>query len=196
MAMNVLDLLPLAALAPALVEATDDDRWTDLRAELVSGGKSNLTFTLRSSAGELILRRPPTGELLPSAHDMGREARVQAALADTAVPTAAIVLADDGDLLGFPFYVMEKIPGHVVRGDLPADYAATPDERQALGESFVDTLAALHAVDYEAIGLADYGRPTGFMARQVRRWTGQWEASRFEPVTEIEELSADRKSVV
>ncbi len=190
MATNVLDLLPLAALAPALVEATDDDGWTDLRAELVSGGKSNLTFTLRSSAGELILRRPPTGELLPSAHDMGRESRVQAALADTAVPTAAIVLADDGDLLGFPFYVMEKIPGHVVRGDLPVGYASTPAERHAIGEGFVDTLAALHAVDFEAVGLADYGRPEGFMARQVRRWTGQWEAARFEPVAEIEELGA------
>ena len=190
MATSVFDLLPLPALAPALVEATGDDRWAEPRAELISGGKSNLTFTLGSSAGELILRRPPTGDLLPSAHDMSREARVQAALADTAVPTAAIVLVDDGSLLGFPFYVMEKIPGHVVRGDLPADYATTPDERQALGEGFVDTLAALHTVDYEAVGLADYGRPEGFMARQVRRWTGQWEASRFESVAEIEELGA------
>ncbi|AEF40130.1 phosphotransferase family protein [Hoyosella subflava] len=190
MSTDLLGLLPLSALAPALVAATNDTRWTEVDAELITGGKSNLTFGLSCPAGELILRRPPTGELLPRAHDMVREARVQEALAGTAVPTAAIVLVDDGNLLGFPFYVMEKVPGHVVRGDLPAGYATETDERRAIGEGFVDTLATLHAVDYEAIGLADYGRPEGFMARQVRRWTGQWEASRFEPVAEIEELGA------
>jgi aminoglycoside phosphotransferase (APT) family kinase protein len=190
MSTDLLDLLPVSVLAPALVEATEDARWAQLRAELISGGKSNLTFTLVSPAGELILRRPPTGELLPSAHDMVREARVQAALASSAVPTASIVLVDHGDLLGVAFYVMEKVPGHVVRGDLPPGYATTPAERRAIGEAFVDTLAALHAVDFEATGLSDYGRPDGFMSRQVRRWNGQWESSRFEEVAEIEALGA------
>jgi aminoglycoside phosphotransferase (APT) family kinase protein len=180
------ELLPLRVLGPALVRATGDDRWADPAAALISGGKSNLTFTLSGPAGELILRRPPTGTLLPSAHDMVREARVQVALASTPVPTAAIMLVDNGELLGFPFYVMEKVPGHVIRGDLPAGYAITADERRAIG----DTLAALHAVDHEAVGLADYGRPSGFMSRQVRRWTGQWESSRSHEVAEIDELAA------
>lgn len=190
MSADLLDLLPISLLAPSLVDATGDARWAEMRAELISGGKSNLTFTLSSSAGEVILRRPPTGKLLPSAHDMAREARVQAALADTSVPTATIMLVDEGDLLGFPFYIMEKVAGHVVRGELPPGYATTPAQRRAIGEAFVDTLAALHAVDYRATGLGDYGRPDGFMSRQVRRWTGQWESSRYRQVAEIKELGA------
>jgi len=184
------ELVQIPRLAPALVAATGDERWADLRAELISGGKSNLTYTLTSAAGELVLRRPPTGALLPSAHDMGREARIQAALADSAVPTARILLTDGGGLLGVPCYVMERVTGHVVRGELPPSYATTPQERRAIGEVFVDTLAALHAVDHEAVGLGDYGRPGGFATRQVRRWTSQWEASRFYEVAEIEELGS------
>jgi len=182
------DLVPLDRLAPALVGATGDERWAHPAVELISGGKSNLTFLLRSDAGELVLRRPPTGELLPSAHDMAREARVQQALADTPVPVAPIVLVDEGDLIGIRCYVMEKVPGHVVRGELPPSYADTPEQRHALGYAFADTLAHLHQVDHQAVGLGDYGRPEGFMARQVRRWTGQWEATRTHEVPEIEEL--------
>lgn len=175
-------------LGPALVEATGEEGWRHVRADLVSGGKSNLTFLLTSPAGELVLRRPPTGELLPSAHDMAREARVQAALADTPVPVPRIVLADSGDLIGTPCYVMERVPGHVIREALPSGYADTEEGRRALAFTFVDTLAALHGVDPQAIELGDYGRPAGFMARQVRRWTGQWEKSRTHSVPELEEL--------
>jgi aminoglycoside phosphotransferase (APT) family kinase protein len=183
------DLVPLDRLAPALVSVTGDDRWAAPAVQLIAGGKSNLTFVLSSPAGELILRRPPTGELLPSAHDMGREARVQRGLAGTGVPVADIVLADEGDLIGIRCYVMEKVEGHIIRGELPAGYAETPAERKRMGHVFADTLAALHAVDPDAVGLGDYGRPDGFMARQVRRWTGQWEASRTHEVKEIDELS-------
>jgi aminoglycoside phosphotransferase (APT) family kinase protein len=182
------DLVGLDRLAPALVETTGQDAWASTQVELISGGKSNLTFVLRSEAGELILRRPPTGELLPSAHDMVREARVQRGLAGTAVPVARVLLADEGELIGIRCYVMEKVPGHVIRGELPPGFAELPEEREALAEAFVDTLAALHAVDPDAVGLGDYGRPEGFMARQVRRWTGQWEATRTHEVAEIEEL--------
>lgn len=182
------DLVHLDRLGPALVEATGDEAWLNTRTELISGGKSNLTFLLRSAAGELILRRPPTGELLPSAHDMGREAKVQRGLADTDVPVAKIVLADEGGLIGIRCYVMEKVPGHIVRGELPAGYAETLWQRQTLSFAFVDTLAALHAVGQDAVGLGDYGRPEGFTARQVRRWTGQWEATRTHEVKEIDEL--------
>ncbi|HLU70666.1 MAG TPA: phosphotransferase family protein [Nonomuraea sp.] len=182
-------LTGLDRLAPALAEATEDDRWRSCTAELIIGGKSNLTFTLRSEAGELVLRRPPTGNLLPSAHDMAREARVQRGLASTDVPVPRIVLADEGDLIGVQFYVMEKVPGHVVRDQLPDGWAETPEERRAMAFALADTLAALHAVDYEAVGLGDYGRPEGFMARQVRRWSGQWEKSRSREVPEMEELA-------
>jgi len=183
------DLLRLDRLSPALVEATGDAAWMRATVELVSGGKSNLTFLLRSDAGELVLRRPPTGELLPSAHDMMREARVQSALAHTDVPVAEVVLADPGDLIGIQCYVMRRVRGHVVRGELPEGYAETAEQRQALSFGFADTLATLHAVDQKAVGLDDYGRPEGFMARQVRRWTGQWEASATHEVAEIDELA-------
>ncbi|MBM9461589.1 phosphotransferase family protein [Nocardioides sp. zg-536] len=182
------DLLPLDRLGTALAERLGDDAWRDVDAELISGGKSNLTFVLSSSAGELILRRPPTGELLPSAHDMGREARVQQALGPTAVPTARIVFHDPGDLIGIQCYVMEKVPGHVIREALPAGYASTEAERRTMARTFVRTLADLHALDPEAVGLGDYGRPTGYLERQVRRWGGQWEASRTHDVPELDEL--------
>ena len=183
-------LVRLDRLAPALVEATGDDRWRDVSAELISGGKSNLTFTLRSAAGELILRRPPSGELLPTAHDMGREARVQRALAGTDVPVPRVVLTDGGDLIGVPCYVMAKVPGHVIRGELPAGYADTPADRRAMAWALADTLARLHAVDYEAVGLGDFGRPHGYMERQIRRWTGQWEKAKPADIPEITELAA------
>jgi aminoglycoside phosphotransferase (APT) family kinase protein len=176
-------------VGPALEVATGDPAWRDVRVDLISGGKSNLTFTLTSPAGELVLRRPPTGDLLPSAHDVGREARVQRALAETDVPVARIVLHDIGELLGVGCYVMEKVPGHVVRSELPPGFAAAPAERERMAHEFVDTLATLHAVDPETVGLADYGRPDGFMERQVRRWVGQWEKSKTRDVTEIDELA-------
>jgi aminoglycoside phosphotransferase (APT) family kinase protein len=175
-------------VGPAIAAATGIGEWTNLSAELVAGGKSNLTFELVSEAGRLILRRPPTGELLPSAHDMGREARIQRALAPTPVPVAPIVLEDGGDLIGVPFYVMEKIAGHVIRGELPVGYATTPEERRLLAYTLVDTLSALHGVDPDGVGLGDYGRPAGFLERQIRRWGGQWEASRTTEVAAVEEL--------
>lgn len=183
------ELVRLDRLTPALVKATTDDRWRETTAELISGGKSNLTFLLSSSAGELILRRPPTGELLASAHDMMREARVQAALANTEVPVASIVLVDDGNLIGIPCYVMRRVPGHVVRDRLPRGYAGAHDDRRGMAQAYVDTLVRLHGVDFDAVGLGDYGRPAGFMERQVRRWTGQWAMSKTHDVPEIEELA-------
>lgn len=187
--MGIEHLIAPARLGPALAEVTGDPSWEELTAELISGGKSNLTFTLTNPAGEeLILRRPPTGELLPSAHDMGREARVQRGLAGTAIPVPRILLHDGGDLIGIQCYVMEKVPGHIVRGELPAGYADGLAERTAMAHAFVDILADLHAVEAKSVGLGDYGRPGGFMERQVRRWGGQWAASKSAPVPEVEEL--------
>ena len=189
--MSPADLVRLDLLGPALADATGDARWRALDAVLIAGGKSNLTFELTSAAGALILRRPPSGELLPSAHDMGREARIQRALAGTSVPVPKIVLTEPGgDLLGVPFYVMEKVPGHVIRDELPDGYAQTPAEKLAMTDALVDVLADLHTVDADAIGLGDYGRPHGYLERQLRRWNGQWEKSKTHEVAAVDELGA------
>jgi aminoglycoside phosphotransferase (APT) family kinase protein len=177
-------------LGPLLCQATGDDRWRQVEASLITGGKSNLTYLLRSPAGELVLRRPPSGAVLPTAHDMKREVRVQQALAGTAVPVPAIVAYDDGDLLGVPCYVMARVPGLVIRDRLPAAFATGHAERQALGYALADCLADLHAVDPAAVGLAGFGHPDGFVERQVRRWRAQWEASADVPVPAVDELAA------
>jgi aminoglycoside phosphotransferase (APT) family kinase protein len=176
-------------LGPLLCRATGDDQWGRLEVSLISGGKSNLTYLLRSPAGELVLRRPPSGAILATAHDMKREVRVQLALAKTAVPVPAIVAHDDGDLLGVPCYVMACVPGLVIRDQLPPAFLARQGERQALGYALADCLADLHAVDPAAIGLADFGRPDGFTERQVRRWRAQWESSADVAVPAVDALA-------
>ncbi|XVX20810.1 phosphotransferase family protein [Actinomycetota bacterium] len=182
-------LVGASRLGERLADVTGEPAWRELSAELISGGKSNLTFVLSCAAGELVLRRPPTGELLPSAHDMGREARVQSALAPTAVPVPGIVLAEESpDVMGAPFYVMERVAGHVIRDEVPAELGGATGAGERLAGALADVLGDLHAVNPVAVGLRDYGRPDGYLERQVRRWAGQWERSRFEPVAEVEEL--------
>src|SRR5436305_7792881 len=125
-------------LGPWLGAALGDESWSTVTATLIKGGKSNLTFELAGPAGELILRRPPSGELLPSAHDMGREARVQTALATTGVPVPEIVAQETTSaLLGVPFYIMRKVVGRVVRDELPAGYAETPQQRRAMADALI-----------------------------------------------------------
>ena len=183
-------LVPPELLGPALARATADKGWLDLEPRLITGGKSNLTFELSSAAGRLILRRPPTGKLLPRAHDMAREARIQRALRPTDVPVAAVVLEDAGDLLGVPFYVMERVEGHVIRETLPDSYASTTAGRYALAYSLIDVLASLHRIDPAEVGLMDYGRHSGYLERQVTRWSDQWQRSRTRPVPGIEALAS------
>jgi len=182
------NLTRIDLVGPALARALGDPGWERLEASLVSGGKSNLTFELTSDAGEAVLRRPPDGPLLPRAHDMGREARVQRALAPTAVPVPAILLEDAGELIGVPFYVMQKIDGYVIRDTLPARWAQSAQDRHAIADVLVDTLADLHAVDPDAAGLSGFGRPAGLGERQLRRWSEQWERSRSRDVLAVEEL--------
>jgi aminoglycoside phosphotransferase (APT) family kinase protein len=183
------NLTRLDLVGPALARALGDPGWERLEAFLVPGGKSNLTFELSSDAGEAVLRRPPDGPLLPRAHDMAREARVQRALAGTAVPVAAILLEDAGDLIGVPFYVMEKVDGYVIRDTLPAGWADSATDRRAVAEVLVDTLADLHAIDPEEIGLSSFGRPSGLGERQVHRWSDQWERSKSRDVPAVDELA-------
>jgi aminoglycoside phosphotransferase (APT) family kinase protein len=170
---------PPRAVGDYLAGQTGDDGWRDCTVSLVSGGKSNLTFVVTAAAGEVVLRRPPLSTLLPTAHDMRREHRVITALGDTDVPVPrTIALCTDEEVLGAPFYVMERVHGHIVREALPDGYADEPEQRRAIADGLVDVLAALHAVDPDAVGLGDYGRPAGYLERQVRRWNMQWEATR------------------
>jgi aminoglycoside phosphotransferase (APT) family kinase protein len=156
--------------------------------ELITGGRSNLTYLLTDGDNRVILRRPPLGHVLATAHDMSREHRMIAALADTAVPVPrALALCEDETVTGAPFYLMSWVEGRIVR---TVDDAADLDRdaRARLSRAMVDVLADLHAIDPEAVGLAGFGRPEGFMARQVRRWGKQLDSSRSRDVEGIDEL--------
>ena len=179
-------------VGPMLAEALHDPRWLECDVALISGGKSNLTYRVACDAGEIILRRPPLGHILPTAHDMGREYRVITALADTAVPVPRTFYLGDADSpLGASFYVMERVVGHICRNALPPAYADTPTGRRKIGEALVDVLADLHTVDPASVGLAEFGRPAGFMERQLRRWSKQWEASKTVEVPALDALRDD-----
>jgi aminoglycoside phosphotransferase (APT) family kinase protein len=160
-----------------------------LTVELVAGGRSNLTYTLTTPSGSWVLRRPPLGHVLPTAHDMAREFRVLSALAGTDVPAPRpIALCDDPSVTGAPFYLMQRLRGVVVREALPDGYATAPADRRRISEALVDTLARIHAVDWMAVGLGDFGRPQGFLERQVRRWGEQWERSKTRELPALERL--------
>ena len=176
-------------VAPLLADVLHDPRWIDCEVALISGGKSNLTYRVACDAGEVVLRRPPLGHVLPTAHDMVREHRVLRALDGTAVPVPRVLhLGSANDPLGVDFYVMERVLGHVCRNALPQGYADAPAARAAIGDVLVDVLADLHSVDPEAVGLAGFGRPAGFVERQLRRWSQQWEASKAGDMPALEEL--------
>jgi aminoglycoside phosphotransferase (APT) family kinase protein len=161
------------------------------RFELIAGGRSNLTFRVHDGARSFVLRRPPLGHLLPTAHDMRREHRVLSALAGTGVPVPRpLALCEDPAVNEQLFYVMEDRPGVVLQEGFDPAWAARPEERRAIGRALVETLVRLHAVDPARVGLADFGRPEGYVERQVRRWARQWEGNRTAPCPEIDELLA------
>jgi aminoglycoside phosphotransferase (APT) family kinase protein len=178
-----------AVVGPLLAAALYDSRWLTCDVALIAGGKSNLTYRVASDAGEVILRRPPLGNILPTAHDMVREHRVLSALDGSAVPVPRTLHLADGDSpLGAPFYVMERVLGHICRNALPPRYAETPERRRAIGEALVDVLADLHTIDPSEVGLGEFGRPDGFMERQLRRWSRQWEASKTADLPALDAL--------
>jgi aminoglycoside phosphotransferase (APT) family kinase protein len=165
-------------LGPYLARELDDARWATPTVEVVAGGRSNLTYYVTSPAGSVVLRRPPLRAVRPTAHDMTREHRVISALHGTAVPVPRpLLLCTDPDVLGAPFYVMERVYGVIARDRLPDGYAPA-ERRPALTDALVDVLADLHDVDPAAVGLAGFGRPDGYLDRQLRRWAGEWQALR------------------
>ena len=160
-----------------------------LTAELVQGGRSNLTYIVGDGANRWVVRRPPLGHVLATAHDMSREHRVMSALAGTSVPVPrTYLLCQDEDVIGAPFYVMEFVPGTVYRSP---EQTAQLDagQRRDLSMQLADVLADLHTLDPEQVGLGDFGRPEGFLQRQVRRWSKQLAASHSREIPGIDRLA-------
>jgi aminoglycoside phosphotransferase (APT) family kinase protein len=173
-----LDGLDLAALDHHLAEV-GIPRSGELAAELISGGRSNLTFLVFDDASKWVLRRPPLHGLTPSAHDMAREYRVVAALDDTEVPVArAVTMRNDDSVLGAPFAMVEYVPGRVVRSSTDLAELGDAEAIEGCVDGLIRVLADLHAVDPAAVGLDDFGKATGYLERQVRRWASQWQLVR------------------
>jgi aminoglycoside phosphotransferase (APT) family kinase protein len=180
--------LDLGRARGLLVEAAQGRLTGELSAEVIAGGRSNLTYLVRGETGEVVVRRPPLGLVLPSAHDMSREYRVTAALSGIGFPVARpLLLCTDEDVIGAPFYVMEHVDGTVLRGQR----LSTVDEAEAVrcGTRLVEVLLRLHATDYAAVGLGDFGRPDGYLSRQVRRWHEQWERSKTRDLPLLDSVS-------
>jgi aminoglycoside phosphotransferase (APT) family kinase protein len=177
--------LDLAALEGWL-RSSDVEVAGPLRAQLITGGRSNLTFFLEDQAGRRwVVRRPPLGSVLATAHDVRREFRVMSALAGTAVPVPR-VLGVDVDAAQVDFYVMEEVPGLVLRDAATASTALAPAARARAGVALTETLAALHAVDADAVGLGRLGRGTDYLARQIAMWQGQAEQHRVADFAEAD----------
>jgi aminoglycoside phosphotransferase (APT) family kinase protein len=161
-----------------------------LTAELIAGGRSNLTYAVTDGASRWVVRRPPLAGLTASAHDMAREYRVTSALQGTAVPVARPVsLCEDASVLGAPFTVVEWVDGVVVR-DRDDLAALSDDVLQRTTDGLVEVLVALHAVDVAAVGLTGFGRPDGFLTRQVALWRRQWDQVHTREFPDLERLHA------
>ena len=154
-------------------------------------GFSNLTYLVESGEASCVLRRPPVGTRPKSGHDMKREFRVLSALIGRfELAPKPLLLCEDESVLGAPFYLAERLEGLILRRDYPADLVATPELVRAQQEALVDTLAALHAVDYEAAGLAGLGQPEGYVARQVDGWIGRYERARTDDAADAAAVAA------
>jgi aminoglycoside phosphotransferase (APT) family kinase protein len=178
---------PLLVLDPLLefLSSSGLQAPADLDAVPVGEGHSNVTFTLST---DVVLRRPPRGPLPPSAHDVLREARLLRALEPTPVRAPKVLaVCDDESVIGAPFYVMERIVGDVVTATLP-EPLNNPTERDRIADELIESLVELHAVDWRAVGLEGFGKPTGYLERQLRRFLGLWEHNRTRELTEVEEV--------
>jgi len=161
-----------------------------LSFERISGGRSNLTYGVTDARGRRwALRRPPLGKRLASAHDMVREHTIISALAETPVPVPPVVaLCSDDTVNGAPFYVMDFVDGPILRSRAEAEESFGEPERGAIGERVVDTLVAIHAVDPDDVGLGELGRKQDYVARQLRRWHGQWEKSKTRELQVVDDV--------
>ena len=186
---DVDEAVPPERLGPWIAEQVPGTSGT-VEVTQLAGGSSNLTFRVRDGAHDWVLRRPPLRGGLATAHDMGREYRVQAALEPTDVPVAGqVAQCTDDSVIGAPFYVMQRLDG-VVYDDVDAVAGITEEQGLRASYELVDVLAHLHAIEPDAIGLGDFGRPAGYLTRQVARWQTQWEKSKTVEVPAIDEVAA------
>ena len=178
-----LDKTTLAAFLRGKLPESDNE----LTIRQFGGGAANLTYLLDYGTAEYVLRRPPLGPVAASAHDMAREYRVLSVL-HRAFPYAprAFLYGDDPTIIGAPFFVMERRHGVVVRRTMPDVYTALPDAARRMSEALVDTLAAFHAVDYEALGLGDLGKPEGFVERQIEGWYRRWQSAKTADLADMD----------
>src|ERR1700760_730154 len=153
-------------------------------------GHSNLTYSVSLGGKEMVLRRPPFGSKVKSAHDMGREFHVLEKLHPIYPAPKPLLYCTDESILGAPFYVMERVRGVILRRNLSAEFRLPPDTARKLSESFIDNLAALHSLDYNKIGLGEQGKPQGYLERQVRGWMERYQGSKTHELPEDEPLSA------
>jgi len=160
-----------------------------IEAEPVGEGHSNVTYVVRRGEWEAVIRRPPRPPLPPSAHDVLREARVLRAVHGQARVPVVHAVCDDESVIGAPFYVMEKMDGHVVTSAVPPELD-TVEDRRRMGEELVDALVEVHAVDWQRAGLEGFGKPTGYLERQLRRFTGLWEHNRTREIAAVERVGA------
>ncbi len=159
-------------------------------------GHSNLTYSVYLGEREFVLRRPPFGSKVKTAHDMSREFRVLSKLHPAYSPAPKVLLyCDDDSILGAPFYVMEPVRGIILRRNLPQGLEFPAGTARRLSESFLDNLALLHSLDYAAIGLADLGKPQGYLERQVRGWTERYYDSKTHDYSEVEKISAEVEKI-
>lgn len=178
-----------AQLARYLGERLEGFDAASMTVQQFSGGQSNPTFLITSGHQRYVLRKKPPGKLLPSAHLVEREFRVIRALAETPVPVPqAHLLCEDADVIGTPFYVMDFVEGRLFHDPTMPD--VEPEERRALYDAMNDTLAALHTVDWHAVGLEDFGKPQGYVRRQIERWSKQYQASKTEEIPSMDRLMA------
>lgn len=180
--------LDLGRLRPWLAAAAPQVDTDFLEAEVITGGRSNLTYRLHVGQETWILRRPPLGHVLATAHDMGREHRVMRALADTDVPVPRVLAScDDPDVIGAPFYVMEDVEGATFRRAHELEKLGGQRVR-LMSEAFVDVIAKIHSIDHREVGLAHFGRPEGYLDRQISRWSTQLAASRSRDLPDADRL--------
>jgi aminoglycoside phosphotransferase (APT) family kinase protein len=180
---------PLLVLDP--LEAFLDEHGIgsgEIRASPIGEGHSNVTYLIEREDCEVVLRRPPRPPLPPSAHDVLREARLLRALRDTParVPEVLAVCAEE-QTIGAPFYVMERVDGEVIVASVP-EALDTPAERRRIGEELIDSLVEIHGVDWLAAGLEGFGKPTGYLERQLRRFTGLWELNKTREIAAVESV--------
>lgn len=153
-------------------------------------GHSNLTYSIQLGNRQMVLRRPPFGSKVKSAHDMGREFHVLSKLHPAYSPAPQVLLyCEDNSILGVPFYLMEPISGVILRRNPPAGLPFPPQTARGLCESFIDNLTGFHSIDYATIGLADLGKPQGYLERQVRGWIERYHASKTHDLPEVDKIS-------